>query len=114
MDSKIEPVAWPFTSRPEASLILWQRDFWSSASQRNFNGTCRSISRNWSPPPPSSQPNSEDGRASGSGAKIADDGAEQADRAFRGFTALNAAAFMHGGASGRSRYPQRRVRWRDR
>lgn len=31
-------------------------------------------------------------------AKIADDGAEQADRAFRGFTALNAAAFMHGRA----------------
>jgi len=30
---------------------------------------------------------------------VADDGAEQADRAFKGFTALNAAAFMHGRAS---------------
>ena len=85
MDSKIEPVAWRWRADDDAE---WEySDFDHGGAEPLYTAAALLAAE-------------QRGRESERErcAQIADDGAEQADRAFRGFTALNAAAFMHGRA----------------
>ena len=98
MDSKIEPVAWLHKPTggivdPLAKGLLVKR--FSEELQRDVSVDFEDLV-----PAAALLAAEQRGRESERErcAKIADDGAEQADRAFRGFTALNAAAFMHGRA----------------